>query len=88
MNNFTVDVAKTMCLVFDSQGDAGGGKRMNEAAISRHAEAPLFGEAVLQEAFFEPRSPGAGSSANGSHTAADQAEPPKTVAQVLGESPG
>ena len=62
---------------------------MNEAVLSRHAEAPLFGEAALQEAFAELRSPNAGSSANGSHTAAghtqSQAEPQKTVAQVLGE---
>jgi cytolysin-activating lysine-acyltransferase len=62
---------------------------MNEAVLSRHAKAPLFGEAALQEAFVELSSPNAGSSANGSHTAAgyaqSQAEPPKTVAQVLGE---
>ena len=62
---------------------------MNEAVLSRHVEAPLFGEAALQEAFAELRSPNADSSANGSHTAAghtqSQAEPPKTVAQVLGE---
>ena len=62
---------------------------MNEAVLSRHAETPLFGEAALQEAAAELRGPNAGSSANGSHTAAghtqSQAEPQKTVAQVLGE---
>jgi cytolysin-activating lysine-acyltransferase len=64
---------------------------MNEAAAtSKRAEAPLLGEAALQEAFAELGGPHAGSSSNGSHTAAghtqSQAEPPpKTVSQVLGE---
>jgi cytolysin-activating lysine-acyltransferase len=64
---------------------------MNEAgALGKRAEAPLLGEAALQEAFAELGRTHTGSSENGSQTAAghtsSQAEPPpKTVAQVLGE---
>jgi cytolysin-activating lysine-acyltransferase len=63
---------------------------MNKAAVNRHAEAPLLGEAALREAFAELGGGHAGSSANGRHEADDHtrshAEPPsKTVAQVLGE---
>jgi cytolysin-activating lysine-acyltransferase len=59
---------------------------MNKAG----AEAPLLGEAALQEAFAELGRTHTGSSPNGSRSPAGdtqpQAEPPpKTVAQVLGE---
>jgi cytolysin-activating lysine-acyltransferase len=64
---------------------------MNEAgALGKCSEAPLLGEAALHEAFAELGRTHAGSSANGSHTAASHTQsqvepPPKTVAQVLGE---
>jgi cytolysin-activating lysine-acyltransferase len=63
---------------------------MNKAAVKRHAEAPVLGEAALREAFAELGGGHAGSSANGRHEAdgqtQPQTEPPsKTVAQVLGE---
>ena len=64
---------------------------MNKDAVaSRPADAPLFGEAALQEAFAPLGGPHAGSPPNGSHTAADRMQPkaglpPKTVSQVLGE---
>jgi cytolysin-activating lysine-acyltransferase len=61
----------------------------NAGVVGKFAEPPLLGEAALQQAFAELGRIHAGSSANGSHTAANaqsQAEPPpKTVAQVLGE---
>jgi cytolysin-activating lysine-acyltransferase len=86
-NNFAVDVAKTMCLVLN-KSVPGGGKGMNEAGAAN--EAPLLGEAALQEAFAELGRTHTGSSANGSHSAAGHMQsqakpPPKTVAQLLGE---
>jgi cytolysin-activating lysine-acyltransferase len=62
---------------------------MNEAVISRHAEAPLLGEAALKEAlagFSAPRAESLTNSGAIPIDAQDRAEPaPKTVAQVLGE---
>jgi cytolysin-activating lysine-acyltransferase len=60
---------------------------MNEAVLSRHAEAPWLGEAALQEALAGFNAPRGESFANSGAIPADaQAEPPpKTVAQVLGE---
>jgi cytolysin-activating lysine-acyltransferase len=63
---------------------------MNKAAVNRHAEAPLIGEAALREAFAELGGGHAGASANSRHEADDQTQPqieppPKTVAQVVGE---
>jgi hypothetical protein len=59
-------------------------------SIGKFAEAPLLGEAALQEAFAELRGAHADSSANGRQPGArytqPHGEPPsKTVAQVLGE---
>jgi cytolysin-activating lysine-acyltransferase len=68
-----------------------GGKRMNgDFSIRKFAEAPLLGEAALQEAFAGLRGSHADSSANGRQPEAGHAQPrgeppPKTVAQVLGE---
>jgi len=61
---------------------------MNEAGAS--SEAPLLGEAALQEAFTELGGNHTGSSANGrqtadGHTQSQAGSPSKTVAQVLGE---
>ena len=63
--------------------NARGGKRMTKLATAgRRADAPLLGEAALQEALA-----GFGASPNGHSAAATaQGQPaPKTVAQVLGE---
>jgi cytolysin-activating lysine-acyltransferase len=59
-------------------------------SIRKFAEAPLLGEAALQEAFAGLRGPHADSPANGGQPDAGDAQPrgeppPKTVAQVLGE---
>ena len=61
-----------------------------DTAVGKFAEAPLLGEAALQEAFAELGRTHIGSSTNGSrtvagHTQAQTGPPPKTVAQVLGE---
>jgi len=61
----------------------------NAEAISRHAEAPLLGEAALQEAFAGLSRTHNSSSATGGQTAdrytQSQTGPAKTVSQVLGE---
>jgi cytolysin-activating lysine-acyltransferase len=69
----------------DTGKSARGGKRMTKVATaSKRVDAPLLGEAALQEALAEF---GASPGANG-HSAANTAQgqpAPKTVAQVLGE---
>jgi cytolysin-activating lysine-acyltransferase len=66
-----------------------GGKHMNgDFSIRKFAEAPLLGEAALQEAFAGLRGADPDSPANGGQPGAGHARgepPPKTVAQVLGE---
>jgi cytolysin-activating lysine-acyltransferase len=60
----------------------------NAGAIGKFVDAPLLGEAALQAAFAELRNAHADSPANGIHSSAGQSQaeqPPKTVAQVLGE---
>jgi cytolysin-activating lysine-acyltransferase len=63
---------------------------MNNAGTNGgHAEAPLLGEAALRQAFAELGRTPIDSSANGSQsttqTQSQTEQPPKTVAQVLGE---
>jgi cytolysin-activating lysine-acyltransferase len=60
----------------------------NAGVIGIVADAPLLGDAALQEAFAELREVHAGWSENGGPSGAGQSQagqPPKTLAQVLGE---
>jgi cytolysin-activating lysine-acyltransferase len=59
-------------------------KRTGEPA-GKPADAPLLGEAALQQAFAAFAPPANGGAATSGQPAGQAAAPPKTVAQVLGE---